>query len=124
MLPRVQDVLFDYLASARDREQASPSKGLTVRASSAGKCARGIAFQISGLGQTNPPGVDSLVNFYIGDSVHDVVQSAILSKWPNAVKEISGNIDNWLTGHADVKYQAEDSKDVICEIKTVSDFAF
>jgi hypothetical protein len=73
---------------------------------------------------SNPLTPDSLVNFYIGDSVHDVVQRAIVAKWPNATIETTGVIDDFLSGHSDVLYDAEDGQQVVCEIKTVSDFAF
>lgn len=126
-LPSVQQILFEHLLAKRATREArhDPLPGvLHASASSAGACARAVAFRVTGLEATNPPEVDSLVNFYIGDSVHDIVQRAIVARWPNATTEVTGTIDDFLSGHADVLYLAEDGEKVICEIKTVSDFAF
>jgi hypothetical protein len=125
-LPLIQDIVFDYLAAERDKREGRVSvlDGLHSRVSSSGKCARAVAFQISGLEPTDPPSVDSLVNFYIGDAIHDAVQSAIISRWPDAQTETLGVIGDYLEGHSDVLYSAEDGKKVVCEIKSVSDFAF
>lgn len=126
MLPRVQEIVADYLAAERDKreDRLSVLEGLHSRVSSSGKCARAIGFQISGLEPTDPPAIDSLINFYIGDAIHDAVQSAIVTRWPDAQTETLGVIGNYLEGHSDVLYTAEDCEKVACEIKSVSDFAF
>lgn len=121
-LPTVQTIVFEHLASLQETHERSLS--ICSRASSAGKCSRAIAFQISGLQSTNPPGGDSLVNFYIGDAVHDLVQGAIQARWPDAQTEVFGSVEDYITGHLDVLYSAEDGAKVVCEIKSVSDFAF
>jgi hypothetical protein len=122
MLPRVQDILFDYLASAQ-KQYLAPTE-IRSRVSSAGKCARAIGLQISGLTATNPPDGYSLVNFHIGDAIHDMVQKAIIAHWPDAQTEVEGSIDDFLTGHCDVLYTAEDGEKVVCEIKSIADFGF
>jgi len=122
LLPKVQTILFEHLASLQEAD--APSTSICSRASSAGKCARAIGLQISALEATNPPSGDSLLNFYIGEAVHDVVQRAILARWPDAQSEVEGSIEDYITGHCDVIYSAEDGQKVVCEIKSVSDFAF
>ena len=123
-LPRVEQLVHDHLiALDKDKDRRSP-EGLRVRASSAGRCARAIGFQICGLEQTNPPTPDSLVNFWIGDRVHDLVQQAILKQWPGAEIETKGTIGGWLWGHSDVLYRAEDGELVVLEIKSTADFGF
>lgn len=127
-LPLVQDVLIEHLQSARNvrggRTQMLPDGVLYASASSAGGCARAIALRVAKLEQTDPPTPDSLVNFYIGDAVHDVVQRAIVEKWPNATTEDGGVIGDFLVGHSDILYSAEDNERVVCEVKSTSDFGF
>lgn len=131
-LPSIQQIVFDHLAAEQNARNTAQLDGLLrTRASSAGKCARAVAFQITSLPASNPPEGESLVNFYIGDAVHDVVQTAIvnylrqnqiLERWPQI--EVEGSIEDYITGHCDVIYFAEDGGKVVCEIKSVSDFAF
>ncbi len=122
MLEKVQDLLFAYLASTQ-KEYPAPTE-IRSRVSNAGKCARAIGLQISGLKATNPPDGYSLVNFHIGDRVHDMVQKAIISHWPDAQTEVEGSIGDFLVGHCDVLYAAEDGAKVVCEIKSIADFGF
>lgn len=126
MLRKIQDIVFDYLAAERDAEEREPSlvSGLHANASSAGACARQIAFRVSGVAASNPITPDALFNFGIGDAVHDKIQCAILAAEPQAEAEIKGVIEDFITCRADLKYPAEDSKTVCCEIKSVSDFGF
>lgn len=127
MLPKIEEILHQHLIAAREAREREPSllDGiLHANASDAGKCARAIAFKMVDFPATNPPGPDSLINFYIGDVIHDIVQRSIISKWPNAQAEVRGKLDDYITVRADVLYSAEDEKLVTCEIKTVSDFAF
>lgn len=126
MLPKVEEILHQHLIAAREAREREPSllDGLHANASDAGRCARAIAFKMAGMPATNPPGPDSLMNFYIGDSIHDIVQRSILDRWPNAKAEVKGVIEDYITGRTDILYFAEDEKLVNCEIKTVSDFAF
>lgn len=125
-LKPIQDIVFDYLAAERDAEQREPSlvEGLHANASSAGACARQIAFRVSGLPSSNPITPDALFNFAVGDAVHDRIQCAILGTVQGAKQEVRGVIEDFITCRADLKYPAEDSKSVCCEIKSVSDFAF
>ena len=126
-LPTVEQILHEHLIAERDGREARHDplpNVLHASASSAGACARAVAFRVAAVPATNPPTADSLINFYIGDSVHDIVQRAIVARWPNATTEVSGTIDDFLSGHADVIYFAEDGEKVVCEIKSVSDFAF
>ncbi len=122
MLPKTQDILFAYLASVQ--KEYPPPTEIRSRVSNAGKCARAIGLQISGLKATNPPDGYSLVNFHIGDRVHDMVQKAIISHWPDAQTEVEGSIGDFLVGHCDVLYAAEDGAKVVCEIKSIADFGF
>lgn len=126
MLPRIEEILHQHLIAAREAREKEPSllDGLHANASDAGKCARAIAFKMAGFSETNPPGPDSLINFYIGDSIHDIVQKSILDRWPDAKAEVKGKLDDYITVRADILYPSEDKKLVTCEIKTVSDFAF
>lgn len=126
-LTTVEQILYEHLLAERGNRQArhDPLPGVIhAGASSAGACARAIAFCATGIPATNPPTADSLVNFHIGDAVHDMVQRAIVARWPTAVTEVAGTLGDFLSGHADVVYFAEDGGKVICEIKSVSDFAF
>lgn len=125
MLPKVEEILFEHLVSERDARERAPSL-LDVphaNASSAGGCARAIGFRVAkidGVAMT----ADSLFNFYIGDSIHDKIQAAMLAKIPEAEKEVNGVIEDFITCRADLKYPADDSKTVCCEIKSTSDFGF
>ena len=74
--------------------------------------------------RSNPPDGYSMVNFHVGDAVHDLVQTAIINKWPEAQTECEGLIGDFLSGHCDVLYRAEDGDLVVCEIKSTADFAF
>lgn len=126
-LPAVQEIVFEHLAAEREGEERKPSLlagKLHANASSAGACARAIGFRVAGLVPSNPVTGDALFNFSIGDAIHDKIQAAILAKIPDAEKEVSGVIENFITCRADLKYPAEDSSAVCCEIKSVSDFAF
>ena len=127
MLAPIQDLVFDHLAAERAAEERQPSLlagKLHANASSAGACARQIAFRVSGVAASNPITGDSLFNFAVGDAIHDQIQNAILAKVPGAEKEVSGVIEDFITCRADLKYPAEDGKTVCGEIKSVSDFAF
>lgn len=127
MLETVEEILFKHLCAERDAREARHDPlpdVLHASASSAGGCSRAIAFRILGTEPSNPVTPDALVNFYIGDSVHDIVQRAIVAHWPDATTEVTGLIEDFLSGHCDVLYTAEDGQKVVCEIKTVSDFAF
>lgn len=127
MLVPIEEILFSHLCAqqAAKEKRHDPLPGaLHASASSAGGCSRAIAFRILGTEPSNPVTPDALVNFYIGDSVHDIVQRAIMAHWPNATTEVTGQIEDFLTGHCDVLYATEDGQKVVCEIKTVSDFAF
>lgn len=126
-LKPIQDLVFDYLAAEREAEQRQPSLlagKLHANASSAGACARQIAFRVSGVAASNPITGDALFNFGVGDAIHDKIQAAILAKVPGAEKEVSGVVEDFITCRADLKYPAEDGKIVCGEIKSVSDFAF
>jgi len=125
-LPKVQEVIFEHLLVAQEPREAKPDAEpvLRSRASSAGNCARQIAFKITGIPATNPPSGESLVNFWIGDKIHDLVQTAMMSKFPDAEKELEGEIGNYITGHLDLRYSAEDGNKVVCEIKSTADFGF
>lgn len=127
MLEPVEEILFKYLIAERDAREARHDPlpdVLHASASSAGGCSRAIGFRVAGIELSDPITPDALVNFYIGDSVHDVVQKAIVGHWPDSTTEVTGIIGDFLSGHCDVLYTAEDGKKVVCEIKTVSDFAF
>lgn len=127
MIDPVEEILFKHLSAERNarevRHDPLPDV-LHASASSAGGCSRAIAFRVAAVEPSNPVTPDSLVNFYIGDSVHDIVQRAIVAHWPNATTEVTGVIGDFLSGHCDVLYTADDGEKVVCEIKTVSDFAF
>jgi hypothetical protein len=126
MLPTVEKIVFEYLESERTKRTRPPSllEGkLHANASSAGGCARAIAFRITGL-EGAPLTGDSLFNFHIGNAVHDLIQTALLVKVPGAKAEVNGVIGDFITCRADLSYLAEDSKKVCCEIKTTSDFGF
>jgi hypothetical protein len=126
MLPKIQDIVIESLVAKRDQREGRESvlDGLHARVSSAGKCARAIGLSISGLEASDPISSESLMNFAIGDFVHDVVQSAIVSKWPDAQLETVGTIGDYLEGHSDVLYSAEDGQRVVLEIKSIADFGF
>lgn len=127
MLPKIEEILHQHLIAAREAREREPSLldgVLHANASDAGKCARAIGFKIANFPATNPPGPDSLINFYIGDSIHDIVQKSILDRWPDAKAEVKGKLEDYITARVDVLYPSEDEKLVTCEIKTVSDFAF
>jgi len=125
MLKPIQDIIYSHLQTLREAEEAPVSDGiLRSRASSAGKCARSIGFSIAGLPASNPPSGDSLINFYLGDSIHAMVQDAIKAQYPDAQSEVDGSIGDFIVGHCDLLYTAEDGLKVVNEIKTVSDFAF
>lgn len=127
MLPKIEEILHQHLIAAheaREREPSLLSGILHANASDAGKCARSIAFKMIDFPATNPPGADSLMNFYIGDVIHDIVQKSILDRWPDAKAEVKGKLEDYITVRVDVLYPSEDEKLVTCEIKTVSDFAF
>lgn len=126
MLPTVQTILSDHLASLRENRERAPSlvDGLHANASSAGACARQVGFRVAGLEASNPITGDALFNFTVGDAIHDVIQTAMLAKIPNAEKEINGAIGDFITCRADLKYPADDAKTICCEIKSVSDFAY
>jgi len=126
-LPRVEEILHDFLLAERDAREARRDplpNVMHASASSAGGCARAIAFRVAAVPASNPPAADSLVNFYIGDSIHDIVQRAIVGRLPDATTEVTCSLDDFLSGHADVLYGADDGEKVVCEIKSVSDFAF
>ncbi len=126
MLPSVQQIVFEHLAAERDKREREPSlvQGLHANASSAGACARQIAFRIAGLAPSNPITGDALFNFSVGDAIHEVIQKAMLAKIPGAMVEVRGVVDGFITCRADALYPAEDCKSVCGEIKSVSDFAF
>lgn len=123
MLDRVQDIVFEYLAGLNASKDAREPV-LRSRVSSAGRCARAIGLQVANLAPSNPPDGYSMVNFFMGDAVHGLVQRAIVKRWPDATTEIEGMIGDFLAGHADVMYTAEDGGKVICEIKSIADFGF
>lgn len=125
-LPKVQDIVIESLVAKRDQREGRESvlSGLHARVSSAGKCARAIGLSISGLEASDPIAPETLMNFAIGDFVHDMVQSAIVSKWPDAQLETVGTIGDFLEGHSDVLYCAEDGLRVVLEIKSIADFGF
>lgn len=126
-LKPVQDILFDYLIKERAEEEREPSllpDKLHANASSAGGCARAIGFRVAGVESSNPITGDALFNFSIGDAIHDTIQTAMLAAIPNAEKEVSGVIEDFITCRADLKYPAEDGGLVCTEIKSVSDFAY
>jgi len=126
-LPSVETILFEFLVKEREAEERAPSllvDKLHANASSAGACARQISFRVLGVESSNPITGDALFNFYLGDAVHDKIQTAMLTKIPNAEKELSGVVADFITCRADLKYPAEDGKMICNEIKSVSDFAF
>jgi hypothetical protein len=127
-LESIQEIVFQHLASERDqreaRESMLPEGVLHSSASSAGQCARAIGLRVANLAPTDPPEADSLFNFFVGDQIHDIVQRAIVNKWPNSTTETGGVIEDFMVGHSDVLYEAEDSEKVVCEIKSTADFGF
>src|SRR5262249_28192078 len=124
-LERIQTAVFERLRRLQALEEKSdPNPLIRSRASLAGACARKIGLSISGHPVSNEISGESLVNFALGDFVHDLVQEAILEAYPGAQKEIDAELGDFLTGHADLSYSAEDGGKVICEIKSVADFAF
>jgi hypothetical protein len=125
-IPKIEQILFDYLVKQRELEQRAPSllaDKLHANASSAGACARQIGYRVAKIPASNPITGDSLFNFAVGDAVHDQIQAAICNVL-GAEKEVSGVIGDFITCRADLKYSAEDGKLICCEIKSVSDFAY
>jgi len=125
-LPRVEEILFEHLIAERETRERAPSllpDTLHANASSAGGCARAVGLRMAKL-EGEPVSADALFNFYIGDAIHDKIQAAMLAKIPKAEKEVNGVIEDFITCRADLKYPAEDSKSVCCEIKSTSDFGF
>jgi hypothetical protein len=125
-IPKIEQILFDYLVKKREQEERAPSllpDKLHANASSAGACARQIGFRVAGVQSSNPITGDALFNFAVGDVIHDQIQTA-LCEVLNAEKEVNGVIEDFITCRADLKYTAEDGKTICCEIKSVSDFAF
>jgi len=110
------------MRSVREREP-SLIPGLHANASHAGQCARKIGFQIAGLAPTDPPDGNSLVNFAIGDAIHNLVQTAMFNHTFAVEDEVKGTVEDFITVRADLTYPAEDGL-VCCEIKSISDFAF
>lgn len=126
-LPSVETILFDHLEAERKAKERAPSllpDKLHANASSAGACARQVAFRVAGTEASNPITGDALFNFYLGDAIHDKIQTALLAKIPDAQKEVNGVIEDFITVRADLLYPAEDGLMVCTEIKSVSDFAF
>lgn len=125
-LESIEQIVFDHLAGREkpSRESMLPEGVLHASASSAGTCARAIGLRVANLAPTDPPEADSLFNFYVGDAIHDVVQRAIVNKWPDSTTETGGLIEDFLVGHSDVLYLADDGEKVVCEIKSTADFGF
>lgn len=126
MTPTILDtehVLLGYLEAEREQRDGSYVDPLPAvlhsRASSAGGCSRAIGFAVAKVPPTELPTLDSLVNFRVGDAVHDLVQAAVLRANPDAQKEVPVVIDDYMTGHVDVL-----TPDEVIEIKSQSEFGF
>jgi len=125
-LPKIEDLVFKHLEAKKAAEERAPSllaDKLHANASSAGACARQIAFRVMGVEASNPITGDALFNFSLGDHVHDIIQATMLAA-THGEKEISGAYEDFITVRADLLYHAEDGELVCGEIKSVSDFAF
>src|SRR5262245_50977838 len=109
LLEKIQETIFSHLNALQQAQIDGEGRdaGLHSRASSAGSCARQIAFRIMAQPASNPPGDESLLNFWLGDQIHDLVQTAMMEKYPDAEKELEGWIGDYLSGHLDLRYSAE-----------------
>lgn len=119
------EALARYLADRdANREHAtSLLEGVPhSNASSAGACSRQIAFRAANVPPSDPLTTDALVNFSIGDHVHELVQAALLAHTSPSAAEVSWSYGGFITGRHD--FEHVDGQRVLTEIKTMSEFAF
>lgn len=72
-----------------------------LRFSSAGDCARALAYQALGEPATNGFDAPSIWVTGLGTIIHEMVQEAIGRRFPGAIFEPKGKIGNIASGHAD-----------------------
>lgn len=122
-LPPVDECLFEHVESLRP-PHVSQHDHPHAYASEALGCDRKIGLRLLDVPKSNPVDGSSKVTFWMGDTIHDLVQQAILKRYPEAKAEVSWSLGK-VTGRADMTYQSlRDGKLVICEIKSVAPYSF
>lgn len=105
------------------REAAKPPRR-ELHVSDLGRCPRQIALRLTGVVKSNPPTIDSLINFAVGEAVEDKIAS-LLADNPK-VLAIHRNLEfkiffNGFTieGHADILIELTDSH-ILVECKSIN----
>src|SRR5690242_12699905 len=90
-LPPVDECLFEHVDSLRE-PHVSQHDHPHAYASEALGCDRKIGFRLLDTPKSNPVDGSSKVTFWVGDAIHDLVQQAILKRYPDAKAEVQWSL--------------------------------
>ena len=96
-----------------------------VYASESGSCERKIGFRMLDYEQTDPAPPWSLMTFWMGNTLHALVQQALRAQYPAMEAEVPWTLGEGeaIHGRADAVYEASASR-VCVEIKSMAPYSF
>jgi len=114
------DAYRAYLKKKQELEGDKPTAmGTPCRASEANGCSRAIALRILGAEQSDPPDDTTLIAFWTGQNIHDLVQEAMVATY-DMTTELPVSLEDLgypISGHVDGVYTV-DGTTFVFELKT------
>ena len=114
------DAYRDYLRNKQEVEGDKPTAmGTPCRASEANGCSRAIGLRILGAEQSDPPDDTTLIAFWTGQNIHELVQEAMVAAYEMRTEQPVSlePLGYPISGHVDGVYTIEEST-FIFELKT------
>lgn len=117
-----------YLAAGFD-DKAMSIEGRAFRASWAGQCTRNLAWNITGVEYSDPPTVAESYNMWLGQIMHQHLQTAAEQAYPDAECEVAidlrdAGVDGAASADIVVSYPDGTTTKIVVEIKTINGFGF
>lgn len=123
--PRFARVLIDKWADANAERNANYKRRTRFHLSSAGKCARALAFDALDLPASDPMDLSGIWNTTLGTLLHEAWQEALALTYPDAEIEVRSVVLNGDgSGYCDAKVTLPDGRVIVIELKSIGGYGF
>lgn len=120
-LPNIDGLLFEHIQAIRPEHVTSNAEPHAYASEALG-CDRKLGFRLLNVPQSNPIEGGSHFTFWLGDTIHDIVQATVLKNYPAAVKEVPWSLGA-VSGRADATYRTPGGL-VVAEFKSMAPYSF
>jgi hypothetical protein len=124
--PRWGSILIDWIHDRAEKNKPNAVEGARFRHSDAGICSRALAYAALGIESSNPPEPDGYYIFWLGDVIHEAMQTAVKERFGDAA-EIEVKVGTGdMGGHIDIVVYLEtgNTKPYIVSIEVKSQGGF